>query len=61
MGYRVAVGSYLLYIDRCERSEGAVVEEEEGDGMLWWRWRIWALSETAASAPLAKKDAQSLR
>ena len=20
--------------------------EEEGDGMLWGRWRMWALSET---------------
>ena len=28
--------------------------EEEGDGVLWWRWRMWALSETAAVASLAK-------
>jgi hypothetical protein len=38
--------------ERCERSGGAVVEEE-GDGVLWWRWRMWALSETAAVASLA--------
>jgi hypothetical protein len=29
------------------------VVEEEGDGMLWGRWRMWALSETAAVASLA--------
>ena len=38
--------------ERCERSGGAVVEEE-GDGVLWRRWRMWALSETAAVASLA--------